>query len=211
MSPWIADYLRLPVSLVILTGITIVISFASGAASATLQGMRRFRFLACMGIVGPVVKLLCGLLSVWMGYHLFGAIGGFVVSGGILCLGSILYASALFRTIPEKGTTQELVRHCMTSWRSLLDFVLVSVGFALLMNIDVIIARNIFDDQTSGLYAGLAVFAKFLVFLLLSIETVYYGQIMEHRGKAFPKHLGRNALLLMSITSIAALASNTLL
>jgi hypothetical protein len=47
-----------------------------------------------------------------------------------------------------------------------------------------------------------AVLGKFLIFLLLSIETVYYGQILEQAKDKIPVQLIRNPLVLMSVTFV---------
>lgn len=47
------------------------------------------------------------------------------------------------------------------------------------MNIDILIVKNMFDGETAGYYAAISVLAKFLVFLGLSIETVYYPQLVK--------------------------------
>jgi hypothetical protein len=76
------------------------------------------------------------------------------------------------------------------------------------MNIDVIFVQNIFDSTQAGAYVGIAVLGKFLIFLLLSIETVYYGQILEQKKESLPSHLIKNPLILMGITIICAIGFN---
>jgi len=53
------------------------------------------------------------------------------------------------------------------------------------MNIDILIVKNMFNAETAGYYAAVSVLAKFLVFLGLSIETVYYPQLVKET--VFPK------------------------
>ena len=84
----------------------------------------------------------------------------------------------------------------------------VSFFFAFFMNIDVIFVKNIFDSTTAWAYISIAVLWKFLIFLLLSVETVYYWQIMEHKKNALPKHIVINPLIMMTLIVIWAIIFN---
>jgi len=68
--------------------------------------------------------------------------------------------------------------------------------------------QNIFDATSAGAYVGIAVLGKFLIFLLLSIETVYYGQILEHSKATVPRHLILNPLVIMTLVVVSALVFN---
>jgi hypothetical protein len=42
------------------------------------------------------------------------------------------------------------------------------------MNIDILFAKHLFEAEKAWIYAGISIIAKFLVFVGMSIETVYY-------------------------------------
>lgn len=48
------------------------------------------------------------------------------------------------------------------------------------MNGDVILAKNLFDATTAGIYGAVSVVGKFIIFLGAAIETVYYPKIIQH-------------------------------
>jgi len=58
------------------------------------------------------------------------------------------------------------------------------------MNIDILIVKNIFDGEIVGYYAAISVIAKFLVFLGLSIETVYYPKLVKEKIFPYKQVLG---------------------
>lgn len=89
-----------------------------------------------------------------------------------------------------------------------MNYLLVSLFFALFMNIDIILAKNIFSAEQAWIYAGVSVLWKFLIFMFLSIETVYYWQIMEYKKENLPNHLIKNPLVLITVWSISALVVN---
>jgi O-antigen/teichoic acid export membrane protein len=58
-------------------------------------------------------------------------------------------------------------------------FFIASIILTLFQNIDILIVKSLFDSETTGYYAAISVLAKFLIFLGLSIETVYYPQLVK--------------------------------
>jgi hypothetical protein len=73
------------------------------------------------------------------------------------------------------------------------------------MNADILFAKNIFDPNLAGIYAGIAIVSKFLIYLLLSIETVYYSQIMELSKKVVPLRYFIEPILIMSALTFISL------
>ena len=99
--------------------------------------------------------------------------------------------------IPGERNTNIFLQDLKNQKYELMGFILNSVFFALLMNSDILIVKNIFDAKIAGRYAALSVIAKFLLFLLLAVETVYYSQVAEYEKSQVPLHLLRNPLLLI--------------
>jgi hypothetical protein len=73
------------------------------------------------------------------------------------------------------------------------------------MNADILLVKNLYSPDIAWVYAGVAVLGKFLVFLLMSLETVYYGQIMEHTRVAVPRRLILEPLVLIGIVSLVSI------
>jgi O-antigen/teichoic acid export membrane protein len=76
------------------------------------------------------------------------------------------------------------------------------------MNLDIIFAKNLFDAETAGTYAGISVVAKFLIFLGGSVETVYYPQIMERKKESVPRHFLVNSFGMLLLLAASAVAFN---
>lgn len=84
-------------------------------------------------------------------------------------------------------TDKELLLDLYKNKKSLLNFFLVSFFFAIFMNIDVILTKNVFDEKIAWIYDWISILWKFLVYALLSVETVYYSQILENKKEELPK------------------------
>ena len=73
---------------------------------------------------------------------------------------------------------QLFLRDIVKQKKQILHYVLFAFITGILTNIDILVAKSVFDGATAGTYAALSVMAKFLLFLGISIETVYYPQLV---------------------------------
>jgi len=148
-----------------------------------LQWLEKFKEISILRILWSLLRVTFGVWLVIVGFWVYGAIGGFLISQ-ILFI--IIWYKYMRKHIPYK---QELVSSSETflfhDLKNLKYFFIASIILTLFQNIDILIVKNIFDGATAGYYAAISVIAKFLVFLWLSIETVYYPQLVKE--KTFPK------------------------
>jgi len=192
----------------ILIGTTIFLSFVSTVVQSSLRWLKQFNYLSFSQIIGPVMKLMIWIWLVYLGYNIYWAIYWVVLSGLISLWISILYLKFIFQWTSSVWKTSELLKDFRNNKKEIIKFFLISFFFALFLNIDVIFVQNIFDATSAGAYVGIAVLGKFLIFLLLSIETVYYGQILEHSKATVPRHLILNPLVIMTLVVVSALVFN---
>lgn len=194
--------------LVIITWVTIIFWFVSSSIDSLLRSLKRFHIIAIMQIIGPITKLGFWVGLVWLWFEIYGALWGVIISGLIWFILSFAYISHYFKWIESKNKISELLKEFRKNKKSIFNYLLVSLFFALFMNIDVILAKNIFSPEQAWIYAWISVLWKFLIFIFLSIETVYYGQIMEYKKEDLPIHLIKNPLVLIVLWSIWAIWIN---
>lgn len=212
LSPVIAHFLHIHTGLVILAGTTLFLSCIGTATDGVLRGLKQFRFLGIMSILGAFLKLVLGFIFVLFAFKNYGAIGWVVGSSIIWISLSIFWLIKLLEYKEEKTIdSSSLLKDFLLQKKEIGNFVLVSFFFAFFFNIDVIFAKHLFPENMVGIYAGISVLWKFLVFLLLSIETVYYSEIMSHPRQEVAFHHIRNPLLWILLTSLAALWINVFL
>lgn len=194
--------------LVVLTWVTIIFWFVSSSIDSLLRSLKRFHIIALLQIIWPISKLGFWVGLVWLWCKVYWAIGWVIISGLIWFMISFFYITHYFKWVKSENNISELLRDFRKNKKSIFNYLLVSLFFALFMNIDVILAKNIFSPWEAGIYAGIGVLWKFLIFMFLSIETVYYGQIMEYKRENLPIHLIKNPLILIVIWSIGAIWVN---
>ncbi|MDD2487621.1 MAG: oligosaccharide flippase family protein [Candidatus Gracilibacteria bacterium] len=205
-SPLIRDFLKFDSTLpIILTGIIIIFSFQGTVVGATLQGLKRFKFISAMGIIGQAIKLGFGLLFVILGFKLYGAIGGFLASGLVGFLINFFYVYRLLKDEKHDEDMEGIKKDFKKEFTHVFNFFLLVFLLSIFMNIDLIFAKSFFDGNTAGIYAGLSIIAKFLIFLGGAVETVYYPQIMEYKKEDSPKHFFVNSFLMLLILLASAL------
>ena len=205
-SPFIARFLKFDsVYPVLLTGLIIIFSFQWTVVWAVLQGLKRFRFIAFGWILSSIFRLLFGVIFVFFGYKLYGAIGWFIIAGAFVFFLNFFYTWNILKNYETIDTIDTLKKDFKKDSVHIFHFFLLAFFLAILMNMDVIFAKNLFDSNAAGIYAGLSVLAKFLIFLWWAIETVYYPQIMEHRKEEVPRHFLINSFFMLLILTISAL------
>ena len=208
LSPIIANFLHIELHLVQLIGIVIVNWFLGVGVGSSLTWMRKYEFIGLSGITSPITKFIIGWICVSLGLGILWAVLGFIISGVLSFIWSLTFVLYTLAHAKRTGNSQEVYQTFKKNLHSISHFLWVSLFFALLMNGDIILARHLLSWEQAGVYAGVSIVGKFLLYILLSIETVYYAQIMEHERAQLPMHLVRNALLLMTWVSLWAYGVN---
>jgi len=148
-----------------------------------LQGLKKFEAIAILRIIAPTLRIIAWVCLVYLWFWIYWAIWWFIISQ-ILFI--IIWYSYMRRYIPYKETkNNSRTTFLFENISNLKYFFFASIILTLFQNIDILIVKNMFDGETAGYYAAISVLAKFLVFLGLSIETVYYPQLVKE--SVFPK------------------------
>lgn len=208
-TPIISKFLYIDsYKIVLITWLSIIIWFIWIGVNSILRSIKRFDLIWIMQLVWPLIKLFFWVVLVYLWYWIFWAIWWFILSGFLSFLIGYIYLKRYFYNVSESGNIKEFFSFFNNSKIEIFHFFIVSLIFAILMNIDVILVKNIFDADTAWIYAWISVLWKFLIYLLLSIETVYYWQIMEYNKENLPNHLIINPIVITIVTVILAIVFN---
>ncbi len=204
LLPSISSFIYLSSTLpVFLLMAGVIISLISPVGYGTSQGLERFRYNAFYGITGPVVKLGTGIILVVIGFGIMGALGG-VLIGLILALIVAIYSIRdVIRLRPTPMPKSEL-----TKMRGSVLHVIIAVAcLTIMVNIDVILARQYLDPNTAGLYAVCSMLSKIILFLPSSINIVIYPKLAAaHAKKAGTVVMMRlSVLIALAVTGVVVL------
>jgi O-antigen/teichoic acid export membrane protein len=72
-----------------------------------------------------------------------------------------------------------LIQELKQKFHSYLNLIIITIMMGILTNSDVLIAQHIFGSESSGVYASVAIIAKFIVFIGLAAETVLLPKLLK--------------------------------
>jgi O-antigen/teichoic acid export membrane protein len=168
------------------------------------QGLQRFHLAGAYGIAGPVGKLIFGLLLTAAGFGVAGAIGGVVIGSFFaMVVGLVAVRDYLKRPRVPVSKTETSVMN-----KYVLTVTVAIVGWAILVNIDIFLARQYLPPYEAGLYSVASVLGKVIYFLSGGVCSVLLPKVSDYhaRKKRTTEMMRVSALLTFAITIIVAIA-----
>jgi O-antigen/teichoic acid export membrane protein len=147
----------------------IVVTFVTPVTVGVLQGMERFAALGVLLFATAASRLLFGVPWTVAGGGAGGAIAGQAV--GIAVVSIVLLWSYRSWIVPRgsgvarSGMRRRLDLHAVAATGSF-------IGFALLSNLDLVLARVYLDNHDAGIYAAIATVAKVVIFLPAALAMI---------------------------------------
>ena len=178
LSPAIAKYLHInDLRIIILVSPILFLILYTLVFQSTMQGMLKF-----WGMVGPTLvassgKLLIGVLLVLIGWSVFGAITGILISSAL----SFLYAVKLSRKIPKSSSKEEF--ELGPFLRYSFPVLLQALAFTSLFTLDLILVKHYLSDHEAGLYAALSTLGKIIFFATQPITSVMFPIVSKKKSQ----------------------------
>ena len=147
----------------------------------TLQGLQRFAALGNVQIVQAVLRLAVGGVLMWWGWGVFGAMVSLPIASGLtLLFGLWLLGGAFWRKpiryVHHDVSLPALFRYSLYTGAGL-------IGFALLANMDAILAKRFFTDVDAGNYAAAITLGKVVQFFPLAIIMILFPKVARRRAE----------------------------
>ena len=164
--------------------------------------MQKFLNISVSSLISTALKLLFGLLLVWLGYYVSGAVLAVVLATFVGYLYSWKVVSNEFKG--EKYIAEAGAIISIRDYLPLLKLAFfANLVFALLMNIDIILAKHFFTPLMAGHYSALSTIGKIIIYATGSFATVMFPMVSASHSKGDDKH-GR--ILGISLGIISALS-----
>jgi O-antigen/teichoic acid export membrane protein len=196
-APIIAGFLHISWIPAALIGPYFGVALLTGLAFGALQGKLRFGALSIAVVASVLLRLVLGLALTAGG---FGVTGAMVATVAAALLSAIL-AMSLARIAPRDWIR---TRFTVEAFRRDFRPALLALGaFALLSQIDLVLARHYLEPNAAGLYSGAALIARALLFLPAVIAIVAFPRFAELHGT------GAQARRWLHISIIAVIAIAT--
>ena len=140
----------------------------------TLQGLQKFFYFGTDMMIGGIGKLFFGILLVYAGLRLNGALLG-------LALATL--AAFLFAIFPLRHQFALPQTDCDFSLSPIYGYFfpvgLMLLCFVVLTNIDLVLVKHFFDSSQAGHYAAASIVAKIILFLPGAIAMVMFPKTSE--------------------------------
>ena len=182
--------------LVILFGLSLFFSMVIPVLWGGLQGLQKFGFLTLNLIINSGLKLGFGVLFVFLGFGLLGAMTAIAVSYIITTILSlIIIGISLFKekavanhgVIPKSSSPSNFSEAYHYSFSA----GLVLLCFMVLTNIDLILVKHFFTPIEAGYYSIAQMVSKIILILPIPIITVMFPKLLDGREKRTLSILGK--------------------
>ncbi len=196
-----ADYNLLVISIIIATIFTsVMVVYVS-----ILQGTFQFKSFGAIGIVTPLIKLISGVILVYLGLGALGAVLSLPISAFIgLILAVILTKD--FKFLKTKGWAGSNI------YFFALPMFFGTLGTTLLMNIDLLgvkfLTQGALSDVLSGYYRAALILAQIPMFVVGALMSVIFPYISKHteNDKYASKSIKYAALFILPMALVIATA-----
>lgn len=172
----ISSFLNLDSSLyVIVTGLTVCSFYLFVLNSAFLQSLMKFRFISLINAIGGVLKLIAGVIFVFLGYKAYGGIGAiFFMTFAMFFLAffPLLKILKLKQSKKISLNTKEILKYSVPAFIAVLSL----TSFT---STDVILAKHFFNPHLAGFYAGLSLVGKVIFYFTAPIPTVMFPLLVK--------------------------------
>lgn len=200
VSPFAAQFLKINdiISVVLISPIFFV-SLLTLANQATLQGMMNFFGIIIPNFVVSLVKLIAGLILVYIGFRVVGAMFGVALSAiaGYAVSKFMIKKAKIINTKPKLDTR---------AFFAYSGPVLVqALAFTSVFSTDVILVKHFFSPTEAGLYAALSTLGKIIFFAAQPITGVMFPIISSRntKGEKYIKVLSMSVVYTLGICGSA--------
>jgi len=199
ISPLLAKFLHITITPLLIISPCILFLMILPVNRGTLQGLQRFKGLSWNLITEGIVKLFGGIILVYLGLGIYGAMISIVLS----------YIIPFFVGFyPLKDITKKKKKEVNTKkvYTFSIPILIALISLTLMYSIDLILIKHFFDAVQAGYYAAAALLGRILFFATLSISQVMFPKVSElHRKKQNHKGLLYKSLLASLIIIIPAI------
>lgn len=184
VTPFLSSFLKIDNPILILTAIlSFSFMFLAILNRGVLQGLLRFKQILIINTAENGIKLLGGVLLVYLGLSVFGAVSAFATA---VILG--WYLSKQFITdyngkYPEQQfNNPQIIRYAI-------PVLFQSIAFTSIYSMDVILVKHFFEAHQAGIYAALSTLGKIIFFGAGPITTVMFPLVSKRhsRGEKYLK------------------------
>ncbi|MFH1832990.1 MAG: oligosaccharide flippase family protein [Candidatus Levyibacteriota bacterium] len=160
-------------SLIPLIGLMILLGYMSIVNTAFLQAKLAFSFLSFNSFMSGFLKLLFGIIFIFLGFRVAGALWANTLSGIIPYLVTFLALKFLFSSKVDSAVEiKKVISYGAPAAVSL-------VSLSSFVTTDIILVKHFFTPELAGIYAGISLIARIIFFFSAPVGTVMFSLIVQ--------------------------------
>lgn len=185
-TPLLTEFLSLPSSAsAVAAAVAIAAMTATGPALGVVQGHERFRLLGLLVAGQAALRVAGGLLGMAVSPTASGALVG--MAAGLVCAGVIGWVVARPPLRPASGMWPAIFATLGAGG--------LLLGFIVMTNADVILARHVLTPEQSGIYGAGAIFTKIAFWLPQFVPLVAFPALADPARRRAAIRLGLIAVV----------------
>lgn len=179
LTPMIGNFFHIEdKNILFMTDIIIFISLIGVINMAFLQAKLAFGFQVLVGLINGIIKLVCGVVFILLGYSVGGATMAMVIAG---------VGSYLFSFIPLKFVFDRKIASPSISQKELFFYgfpsTMTLMGLTSFISVDIMLVKHFFDPHQAGLYAGLSLISRVIFYVSAPIGAVMFPVIVQKHSR----------------------------
>jgi len=188
---------------VLLLGFSLSTCLIVEVISGFLQGLQHFRMLGIITYLVPQgSKLLFGVVFVWAGWGLPGAVAALLASTAIAIMAGLLRIRKQLA-----GSVHHQVQHNPGLGPILIPTLILAIFMAMPTSVDVMLVTHFFGATDAGLYNSAATLGKVVIFLPMAVSFVLLPKATENHTLG----LGSRKIMLHSLLYAFVLSGGAVL
>ena len=198
----ITSFLNMESSLpFIILGVVIVIGSLNSVAAGIIQGMGRFKILGFNSILGTSLKLLLGILFIYLGFKSFGAVIGIMLSMAIAYLIILLSVKDILGLkVPDNIDSSIDLK---AFYKSTTMILISTILLTLISYIDIVLVKHFFSSENTGYFSAASQIGRIILFFPGAIGIVIFARLSEKfEKKESLRGTFLKSYLILLITSI---------
>ena len=202
LSPFIAKFLHInSLTSVILVAPILFFMLVTLVNQSASQGLLKFVGFVVPILISSISKLMIGVLLVFMGWSIFGAMTGVLIAAILAYFYSFSFIKKHLKiTIIKDVNLKPFVNYSG-------PVLIQALAFTSIFTIDVILAKHFLDPFSAGIYAALSTLGKIIFFAASPVASTMFPVISKRKSsnQGYLKVFVASFLITFSIAGLATL------
>lgn len=201
-SPQISNFLNIKsTALVNVVALSLFFSYLWSIGSGILQGILKFTYISFMNILSSLVKLISGLILVFLGFNVVGAVGAILLTAVASYILVLIPLYKFLRINTNKESSLKNLRRKLSAYA--IPVFLSNIGIIAFIAIDIILVKHYFSPTIAGQYAAISTMGRSIFFVVAPIGMVLFPLIAQKKEKG--ENLSSTVLLSLILVGIPSI------